>query len=815
MNQRQYANNESNSAEWILGLVALFGLLCFLLLYGGLYPWAGRKSSMDKKQISKIARETIAAYNFDVTNFREKIELRGDQLQISYLQGRFGTAQANRLMREAIPAYFWQVEWTPPGAVERALQRGGSEGNLAQSRLVVNSISVKISENGRVLSMNTSLGLDSTGPELFPEQVRPIADKVLRDNVGEGIDRFKNLGSRSQRYDNRLDHNFRWQDEELAAGEVVEFTVDIAGDQVSSFGFIYHVPEEHVKDDILETIIVFPFVLMFIFLAILLFVMLIKKLRSDEIAMSPGLPFGITAALAVVIIILLPGQQKSIANIVLPIVVAGPIVGFALTLVVSTSDVVAREVWPNKLLALDALRNRRIVHVYCGKAIVRGYILAGLALGLVTLLLKAGGLLFPLYFLNQGNSVSETIALVPALFKIAEVLFHTFFLQFTLVLFLVSYFAQRFTHRRWIAAAVVLIWGVGMSGIGHFTVSPFFLTVLVEVVIALLFVLAFLRYDFLTTLVGYFIFTLFYESFPMLLSSNSFLFLNGFALLLSILFLGFFGLLAQRKTMSESEITRFEPSYVHRVNERMRIQRELEIARDVQLSFLPRLMPKIEGLDIATICIPATEVGGDYYDFVDLGDNKLGIAIGDVSGKGISAAFYMTLTKGFFRSQAKLLESPKDVLIKINQLFYENVERGHFISMIYGVIDMKKRTFTFARAGHNPVIVRRGAGGKSEILCPDGMALGLERGDLFNQVIEERRIKLKRDDFFILYTDGFTEAMDSQQYEFGEERLYKLVEDEKGVLAHELTDIVVRKIQSFVGKTPQHDDMTMVILHVI
>ena len=155
------------------------------------------------------------------------------------------------------------------------------------------------------------------------------------------------------------------------------------------------------------------------------------------------------------------------------------------------------------------------------------------------------------------------------------------------------------------------------------------------------------------------------------------------------------------------------------------------------------------------------------------------------------------------------------MLIRINQLFYENVERGHFISMIYGVVDMKKRTFTFARAGHNPVIVRRGLDGKSEVLCPSGMALGLEKGKLFKEVIEEQKIKLKTDDFFVLYTDGFTEAMDSQQYEFGEERLYKLVEDEKGPLAKELSEVIIRKIQSFVGRTPQHDDMTMVIIHVL
>ena len=815
MNQRFLKHGEIKKSAWGVGLLALSGLLCFLLLYEGLYPWAGRRIKLNNRQVSDIARKAVAEFGYEVDEYREEIVFQGNQIQISYLQQRFGTAQANQLMREAIPAYYWEVVWSLPGFVERTLGRGTRRESENRSRIFVNRIAVRISETGQILSMDTELERESSGLDVLAEQVRPIAEKLMQEKLKDRREHFISLGSQSRQFDNRVEHQFKWQDEELIAGETLQFTVSLVGDQVSSYGFAYHVPESYVKENMVETLAIFPSILMFIFLVILMFVMLIKKLRSDEIAIAPGLPFGIATAFALILIFLLSGQQRSMVDLILLLAIAVPFVAFVLTLAVSTSDVIAREVWPNKLLTLDALRCKRVYHRYFGESLLRGIALALFTIGIITILLKIGSLLFPLYFLNQGTPIAEATGLVPALYTLAEVTFNTFFLQFTIVLFLISYFAQKFTHQKWIAATVAIIWGIGMSGLGYFTVSPFFMAILIKITIATLFILAFLRYDFLTALSGYFLFTLFYKGFPMIISENNFIMMNGIAIILVFVGIGVFGFLALRKTMTESEITRFEPSYVHRINERIRIQRELEIARDVQLSFLPRMMPEIDGLDIATICIPATEVGGDYYDFVDLGDNKLGIAIGDVSGKGISAAFYMTLTKGFFRSQASLLDSPKEVLIRINQLFYENVERGHFISMIYGVFDMEKFTFTFARAGHNPVIVRRGPNSKSEVLCPSGMALGLEKGDLFREVIEEQHIKLNKDDFFILYTDGFTEAMDSQQYEFGEERLYKLVENEKGTLAQELSDIIISKIQSFVGRTPQHDDMTMVVIHVL
>ena len=231
------------------------------------------------------------------------------------------------------------------------------------------------------------------------------------------------------------------------------------------------------------------------------------------------------------------------------------------------------------------------------------------------------------------------------------------------------------------------------------------------------------------------------------------------------------------------------------------------------MSFLPKENPKLSGIDISSICIPAFEVGGDYYDFIQLDQKKLGIIIGDVSGKGTQAAFYMTLTKGFLKALAKQTDSPAEVLTKMNELFYENVERGRFISMIYAIVDLNSMKIKIARAGHNPVIIHDDEG-KLNLISPNGLALGLEKGTIFSKVITEHEEKLVKGQTFIFYTDGFTEAVNKKGEEYGLERMYEVAKYNNKLFATELQDKMIADINKFIGKAPQHDDMTMVILKI-
>jgi sigma-B regulation protein RsbU (phosphoserine phosphatase) len=351
--------------------------------------------------------------------------------------------------------------------------------------------------------------------------------------------------------------------------------------------------------------------------------------------------------------------------------------------------------------------------------------------------------------------------------------------------------------------------------INEYEIAPIYVDVINNFLFGLLFAYFFLRYDIATVLIGSFVFKSLNSLYPMIFWGDPTVAWNGYAGFGIVGLLLLFAIIGLRKKIPENELDQYVPPYVERMQERDRLKRELEIARKVQLSFLPKRTPEVPQLNIATVCIPATEVGGDYYDFIPLDNHRLGVVIGDVSGKGISAAFHMTLTKGFLKSQAKDVVSPRDVLIRLNELFYENVDRGTFISMIYGIIDIKEKSFTFARAGHNPIIIRSSAFDNIDDLCPKGIALGLEKGPIFSSIIEEQKVGIRSGDIFIFYTDGVSEAMNKEKSEFGEHRLQHILRNHHHLLADDLVKIIQQRVNDFVGNTPQHDDLTMIIIKIL
>lgn len=246
------------------------------------------------------------------------------------------------------------------------------------------------------------------------------------------------------------------------------------------------------------------------------------------------------------------------------------------------------------------------------------------------------------------------------------------------------------------------------------------------------------------------------------------------------------------------------------LTEQERIKHELEIAHKVQVGLLPRKNPDIPGLDIDGVCIPATEIGGDYYDFFRLNDHTLGIAIADVTGKGTSAAFYMAVVKGMMLSLTSMISSPGKLLSELNRRLYGQMDRKIFITMIYAIFDSRQRTLHFARAGHNALIMLNAKESRVDEIVPAGIGLGLEKGELFDRSISEKHIEFQPDDIFLFYTDGISEAMNPDKDEFGEARLKSIVETAQFSSASKLRENVIRSVQHFADEAPQYDDMTMV-----
>ena len=254
--------------------------------------------------------------------------------------------------------------------------------------------------------------------------------------------------------------------------------------------------------------------------------------------------------------------------------------------------------------------------------------------------------------------------------------------------------------------------------------------------------------------------------------------------------------------------------------EKKRLEEELRIAHEIQMSLLPQGPLRMPGLSVTALCVPAREVGGDYYDFLPLDDHRLGVLIADVSGKGTSAALYMAELKGLVLSLSEIHSSPRELLVAANRIIAKHLDARSFITMTYAVIDMRARTMTYARAGHTPLIYVPGSPAATpthaRILAPDGLVLGLkiDDGEMFERLLQEESIPLRAGDLYLFFTDGISEAMNEQDDCFGESRLGQLVESHSHLPSDELRERVLREINAFVGDAPQHDDMTMILLKV-
>jgi phosphoserine phosphatase RsbU/P len=254
--------------------------------------------------------------------------------------------------------------------------------------------------------------------------------------------------------------------------------------------------------------------------------------------------------------------------------------------------------------------------------------------------------------------------------------------------------------------------------------------------------------------------------------------------------------------------------------EKKRLEEELRIARAIQMSLLPRGPLNVPGLAITALCVPAREVGGDYYDFFNLSGDRLGILIADVSGKGTSAALYMAELKGLVLALSQRYESPRDLLIEVNRIISEHLDSRSFITMTYAVLDPHAGTMTFCRAGHTPLIFLPGpsdAVAAVQVLVPNGMVLGLRidgAAEKFSELLEEERVALTAGDVIVLYTDGISEAMNPDSDLFGDTRLSRIVEEHGHLDSGELRERIMREIEAFVGVADQHDDMTMILLKV-
>jgi sigma-B regulation protein RsbU (phosphoserine phosphatase) len=247
-------------------------------------------------------------------------------------------------------------------------------------------------------------------------------------------------------------------------------------------------------------------------------------------------------------------------------------------------------------------------------------------------------------------------------------------------------------------------------------------------------------------------------------------------------------------------------------NEKKRLDHDLEIARDIQRILLPDKAPEIPGFEISGLNVPARQVSGDYFDYIKVDDEHLGVAIADVSGKGVPASLIMAICRSVLRSQAAHNPSPSDVLRKVNRQLYPDIKEDMFISMAYLVLNHAHASVTLSRAGHDAPLLYKRSTQTVTPLKPPGMVLGIDSGSVFDRITGDFNVPLERDDCIVLYTDGVNEALDSDGMEFGMDRMIQSVRASAGQGASAIVTRVIEDVRNFAGSQPQHDDITLIAI---
>lgn len=242
--------------------------------------------------------------------------------------------------------------------------------------------------------------------------------------------------------------------------------------------------------------------------------------------------------------------------------------------------------------------------------------------------------------------------------------------------------------------------------------------------------------------------------------------------------------------------------------EKEKLERELQLAAEIQMSILPRTLPHLKGFSFGAKIVPARAVGGDLYDFIPLGDDALAIVIGDVSDKGVPAAIFMAQTHALIRSEARQNRSPRETLERVNKYLLEMNASGLFVTVLYGILNRTTREFQYARAGHELPLIREPNG---EIFTPP-QGQGAPLGIFDFVLLDEGALQLPPHSTLLLITDGVTEALNTEHEQFGIERIQALLAQDSDTDAQTLCNDFLASIAQFRGDAPVHDDITVVAI---
>jgi len=798
--------------HFILFLAALAGAVWFFIGYPVQDTRSAIQTNLSQKEVKKIAAHQLHHFGYSARNFEVKEVIFGqNQSLLDSLQASLGRNRLISLLKsdtlKNIKPFYREITF---------VKQSGDQQQILQNEK--KKLTIWFDSNGHFIALKNPSDFIPHTKAHNNEEIDAIkaANHYLKKS-GWNFTSFSvdTVTSHTINSIEAAKVSYKLMNPELGQDLNLNITVSPTG-QLISFKSDYNQIERQRTDP--EVIWAFVLTILISIFGLVLLIIFYMRMRSRVIDTQPAVVAAVIVGFVVAVYIalqvvgpagLLAASYQTSEKIFFLIFLSFTVAGACLLafILFAVGDSMTRQYWPKKLHHSDYLWQGMIFNKPIGSTLLKSIALSFVLVGLWTLLLS----LFPkLYFSAEHIFISQS-----ASWAILRLLSHSIWSSFfTLVsIFMVIaigiYGKQK---RKWLAGiAAVIASGIIMP---QFQYGPPWTIFLASAIFGLFLYFIFTQWNFLTLLLSYILFLTLLGSTSGWIISNSpdFVMFTGAVFIFAAL--AATGIAAVFWGRDEQQLADYEPEYVKLHADEERIKQELQIARDVQQSFLPKKTPAHPNLDIAAICIPAYETGGDYYDFIELGENRIGVAIGDVSGKGIQAAFYMTFVKGLLHSLSREALSPAEILKKANYFFFDNAGKSTFISLIYGVIDLEEKTFTFARAGHNPVLHFNAATNKVDELRPNGLGLGLTKDKIFDNKINEIKLSLTDDELLLLYTDGITEALNETHQFFGTDRLIDVIKKIKEESASTIISAISEEIKRFTGIAKQHDDMTVMAIRL-
>lgn len=794
-----------NARSLFLWLVAgAAGLALLVWAYPRAFPFLPRSWDLSRDEAVDVALERLRDLGEPVDNAYVVARLDGDP----FLERRLEQALAGRSLEDlratGLPdqVLAWQVFVYPRGA-------------LPQDWIYLAQIAL----SGDVIALRLRLDPQAKGKPISPREARNRADAFL---AAQGIDlaRYGEPELRSQQLAGRTDLTVRYRDqrETPGPGSAHGLQVLFAGDRLTGFAPWLDDPKER---DLQRTIQNLQFLgaarLISVFLlAGLLAVPFLKRYHEGEIGVRRGVQIFLLVAGTGLLLLLLSGradsqqinfgfasrEQTTWLYILFSLVFATFPAALLAFFAWSVGESVCRERWGAKLAAFDALFKGDLANETVARSALRGWMAGLLAAGAVA------ALLLPLQRLEAWPVISQTLAASsrwPGLELAGGALSFALPFYLAVVLCLLPLAVRRLGK---VGGALATLLVAGCVIPPPALVVPLGWAFLVAVAFAAVPVLLFLFFDLLTVLTAGFVAQVLFAALPMVLANDTTVQVHGW-IALGVLAVP---LVASLRALGSGKefVYSYEdvPPHVRRIAERERQRVELETARRIQSSILPDLPPRLAGVDIAHAYLPASEVGGDFYDVLALEDGRLAVAVGDVAGHGVSSGLIMSMAKSALAVQVTFDPNVAAVFNTLNRTVYQTARKRLLATLCYALLDPRRLELLYASAGHL-FPYRITAGGKVEALESVAYPLGV-RGELN---VEARTARLSPGDILFLFSDGIVEARaEGSEDLFGFERLEASLAKNAGRGVERLRDGVLADVTRFTGHAPREDDQTILVL---